>query len=292
MSFACREIIRRHSRPLVPKPTGERPVLRRWERLDAVLFDVYGTLFISSSGEPGAGLPGGAGESVAAALAAAGAPFRGSADGAWEMFVGQVQREHEKARLGGRAHPEVDIVQIWGSVVAELAMRGWIEADAVVDPVVLAAEFEVRTNPVWPMPGLRAVLEGLLCAGKVLGLISNAQSYTVELFPALLGHSPEELGFGEDLQFYSYRYGFAKPGRELYLLAAAALRRRGIPVERSLYVGNDMRNDIVPAAAVGFRTALFAGDARSLRRRPDEANCAGIVPDLVVTDLRELLDCI
>jgi len=53
-----------------------------------------------------------------------------------------------------------------------------------------------------------------------------------------------------------------------------------------------MRNDMGPAARLGFRTALFAGDARSLRRREGDPWCAGIVPDLVVTDLVDLLHCV
>jgi putative hydrolase of the HAD superfamily len=123
-------------------------------------------------------------------------------------------------------------------------------------------------------------------------VVSNAQFYTPEAFPALVRQTLAELGFAHDLQFYSYQHGRAKPGEALYRLAAASLQRRGILTERALYVGNDMRNDIAPAARLGFRTALFAGDARSLRRREGDPLCAGVVPDLVVTDLIDLLHCV
>ncbi|MEQ8837627.1 MAG: HAD family hydrolase, partial [Lacipirellulaceae bacterium] len=57
----------------------------------------------------------------------------------------------------------------------------------------------------------------------------------------------------------------------------------------TLYVGNDMRNDIWPAAKVGFKTALFAGDERSLRLREDEPNRdQRPEPDAVVTELDQL----
>jgi putative hydrolase of the HAD superfamily len=129
-------------------------------------------------------------------------------------------------------------------------------------------------------------------AGKKLGLVSNAQFYTPEAFPALIRRSLADLGFERDLLCFSYQHGRAKPGTGLYRLAAAALHGRGIAPERVLYVGNDMRNDIAPAARLGFRTALFAGDARSLRLRAGDPLCAGVVPDLVVTDLTDLLHCI
>jgi putative hydrolase of the HAD superfamily len=59
-----------------------------------------------------------------------------------------------------------------------------------------------------------------------------------------------------------------------------------------LYVGNDMLHDVLPAAAMGFRTALFAGDRRSLRRREGDARVASVTPDVVVLQLRDLLSCV
>lgn len=52
-----------------------------------------------------------------------------------------------------------------------------------------------------------------------------------------------------------------------------------------------MLNDVVPAAKLGFRTALFAGDQRSLRW----VNCPGwsaVAPDLVLTGLDQLPRCL
>ena len=40
---------------------------------------------------------------------------------------------------------------------------------------------------------------------------------------------------------------------------------------------------------VGFKTALFAGDGRSLRPRESDDRCRGLSPDLIVTDLRQLI---
>jgi putative hydrolase of the HAD superfamily len=51
-----------------------------------------------------------------------------------------------------------------------------------------------------------------------------------------------------------------------------------------------MRNDIVPAARVGFQTVLFAGDRRSLRlRENDHSLDRSVVPDLIVNDLQHPL---
>ena len=51
MTVSPRDIIRAHCRPRDPLPTDATPVLRPLAGLRAVLFDVYGTLLISASGE-------------------------------------------------------------------------------------------------------------------------------------------------------------------------------------------------------------------------------------------------
>ena len=53
-----------------------------------------------------------------------------------------------------------------------------------------------------------------------------------------------------------------------------------------------MLNDIAAAAAVGFCTALFAGDQRSLRLRTNDKRVGNVQPDLVLTELPQLIDCL
>ena len=45
-------------------------------------------------------------------------------------------------------------------------------------------------------------------------------------------------------------------------------------------------------AGTGMRTALFAGDARSLRMRETDPRVNGVDPDIVLTDLDQLIDCL
>jgi putative hydrolase of the HAD superfamily len=91
------------------------------------------------------------------------------------------------------------------------------------------------------------------------------------------------------LLFFSWKEGHAKPSAVMFERAKAVLLDMGIPETSVLYVGNDMRNDIWPAASVGFDTALFAGDRRSLRQRKHDHRCKGRLPDMVITDLFQLV---
>ena len=141
------------------------------------------------------------------------------------------------------------------------------------------------------MPHLQQCLEELGRAGVVLGIVSNAQFFTRPLLEALLGRPADQWGFCPGLQFYSYQHQVAKPSTRLHALAGERLGERGIVPADVLYVGNDLLNDVTPARSVGFHTALFAGDARSLRWREGDRRVAGVSPEVVLTDLAQIGQC-
>jgi len=288
-------LVRAWSRPAEPQPTGLQPRLAKLGCVRAVLFDIYGTLFVSALGEIG-------GESAAApesafldALGKLGLRFPNHlADKGIEVLRGTIERIHAEARQRGVDWPEVDIVEVWQRTLTEFSRQGLLQGP-VPDRArlaVLAVEFEVRVNPVWPMPGAADTIKRLAAAGLKLGIISNAQFYSLALFPALLGGDLDELGFDPALRFFSFQHGVAKPSLAMFQKAAEALGSMGVATDEALYVGNDMVNDIEPAGRVGFRTGLFAGDARSLRLQEQEPACQQTVPDIVLTELSQIVDCI
>jgi putative hydrolase of the HAD superfamily len=293
MSDPFAAIFRNHFRPLEPLATGVEPVLAELRGIRAVLFDLYGTLVISGSGEVGTAAAS-CDEAMAGALGAVGLQAARPLDGAAELLFERIRASHERDRAAGVDYPEVQIADVWREVLAALASRGALDAAAVasVDLRRLAVEYEGRANPCWPMPGAAECLAALRAGGMLLGIVSNAQFYALSLFPSLWGGSAEQCGFDPALQFYSFQYGRAKPGTALFETAREALRARGVEPSATLYVGNDVLNDVGPASMVGFRTALFAGDARSFRRREDEPSLAGVRPDLLLTALAQLERCV
>ena len=143
------------------------------------------------------------------------------------------------------------------------------------------------------MPGLVDTLNELHQRGLKISIISNAQFYTPLLFDALIGKSLSELNICTDCAIWSYILKEGKPSQRLYELSANHLFKiYQIDPNQVLYVGNDIRNDIWPAQSVGFKTALFAGDKLSLRRRKDDPQCKRIEADLEITQLHQLLDCL
>jgi len=239
-----------------------------------VLFDLYGTLWASAAGDLDHRDPDriAAPPALGELLARSGCGRDPSALA--RELAAAVREEHERLRAQGADHPEVRIEALWARL---LGLEDPAQARA------FAVEYEALVNPVWPMPGLRAVLDALRRRGLALGILSNAQFYTPSLFECFLGAAPRELGFAEELCLYSFELGLAKPSARLFALARQRLLARGIRPSRVLMVGNDARRDLAPARAAGFRTALFAGDARSLRGA-EEAEAA----DAVLNELAQL----
>lgn len=278
----CAELIRELSQPLEPLATGVEPRLPRLEGVRAVLLDVYGTLLISASGDISVATGAARGDAAEAALRDAGAAVSVPGETIVERLH-QTIHDHHAALANQTDYPEVDILEVWRAVVRDLCGP---ETD--VDLPRLATAYECRVNPVWPMPGAADCLAALRSAGLALGVVSNAQFFTPVALETLLGASLAELGFADDLCEWSYRRLRAKPGLFLYERAAEKLAAHGVPPDATLYVGNDMRNDVAPAARLGFRTALFAGDARSLRWREDDPAARAVRPDAVLTRLEQI----
>ena len=138
------------------------------------------------------------------------------------------------------------------------------------------------------MPYLKQMLHECRELNLLIGIISNAQFFTPCLFDWFLESNLEDLGFEPDITLFSFQFGRAKPSGYLFQLAANRLKQRGLSAREVLYLGNDMLNDIYPAQKAGFKTALFAGDVRSLRLRKDHTKCKNLSADLVITRLDQL----
>lgn len=271
------EVIRKNSKEMFPIETGIKEKGRIDERIKSVLFDVYGTLFVSGSGDISISEKEAHERELARVLLKYGIEMDPHI--AYSSYINCIKMEHERLKFRGIDYPEVKIDMIWKNVLN----IGIFKARKV------AIEYETMVNPVWPMPGAYELLSQLKMKGVELGIISNAQFYTPVMFEALMGIPIYKLGFNNKLVFFSYRYSTSKPSLNMFKLACENLRKIGLKPENTIYVGNDILNDIKPAIEVGFKSVLFAGDKRSLRLREDDSRCFDITPDIIVTSLINIL---
>jgi putative hydrolase of the HAD superfamily len=265
---------------LAPIPTGLPPVLDFDGRIEAILFDIYGTLFISGSGDIGIAANARCQDEKLDALLTD-FSLSLSPQRLQQTLFSKIEEEHGKLRSRGVDYPEVEIDRIWMDV---------LDSRDVARARDFAVRYEMIVNPVYPMPHLKRMLAACRANQIRMGIISNAQFFTPYLFDWFLGDGLETLGFDVGLLYFSHEHGRAKPSPVFFFRAAEKLAQTGIAPASVLYLGNDMLNDIYPARAAGFKTALFAGDRRSLRLRKEDERCRELVPDLVITDLNQLGD--
>lgn len=273
-----REYIKSVLKPLEAIPVDVDPKLRELHGVRAVVFDIYGTLLISEAGGPDLSV---APTALHSMEEISRRMKSGDGEALLDAYREGISSRQEIRRAEGIDHPEVDIREVW----KELAQRFSAKEEEVES---LAIGFECGVNPVWPMPHAGRVLEELKRNGVKLGIISNAQFYTPIIMEAFFGTSLEDCGFDEGWSVFSFELLEGKPSTVLFENLREHAAADGFSAEEILYVGNDFDKDVVPAAKVGFRTCLFAGDARSLRLGGREWEVAVEIADVVVTDLEQI----
>ena len=287
---------------LEPIPTHLSPRYSRDNSIKAVLLDIYGTLLISESGDIDESKI--TTENLKRAFEAAHIPLN-TENGQHEhqilrhllrSFTLSIQQYHKTMRENNVPFPEVDIIRIWEDVVSCAMRQRLIKKDGREHIKCLTFVFEVLSNRVYPMPGMKEIIAKFNNNNTVLGIVSNAQFYTPIIMNYFLYQSNGAdyiKGIDPALQVFSYKEGVAKPEIRLYQkVQRALLEKHGIQPDECLFVGNDMYKDIYPAHKAGMKTALFAGDERSLRLRKEKPEIRNLEPDFVITKLDQLIEVI
>lgn len=291
------DIIQSSCPELKPLPTGTEPRLNKLRNVKAVLFDIYGTLFVSGSGDVGTASATNTAEALTQALVVSG--FEGDLELAGrigkDMLKSEIIEWHTVARETGTDFPEVEISKVWKKIIDSMQSTETLKSSQTDFDQIrrLAVEYECRVNPVFPMPESLETIEQLKNKGLALGIVSNAQFYTPLLFNAFFEKDIPSCGFTPECCIWSYKELKAKPSATLFPKVEKFLQlQHNISLKETVYVGNDMLNDIFCAKQAGCQTVLFAGDQRSLRLRETDERCIGLEPDAVITSLTELLDII
>ena len=284
---------------LQPLPTTFCPNLKTDSPypIKAVIFDIYGTLLISASGDiDQASL---SKENLQKAMQAGGFDSNSCKPEVCDFLIGQlktkIESQHNELQSKGHPFPDVNIFRVWKEMFQEAEMEGLLQLkgnESWADTIMV---FELLSNKVYPMPGMKEILFWIRNKGIPMGIVSNAQFYTPVIMNYFLTSefSPkQEIAlFDKDLSVFSYKELRAKPDTALFDKFIPILKEKyGTAPNEAIFVGNDMLKDIVTAKDSGLRTVLFAGDDRSLRIREDDQRVRGYFPDFIINDLAQLKD--
>jgi putative hydrolase of the HAD superfamily len=268
--------------------------------IKACLFDIYGTLLISSSGDINAFHI--KTKNLKKAFDATGIQVNNSFKDEsavlfliLDVFRKLIANYHEESKQNNIPYPEIEVREIWKEVLYIAKKNRYITVENNFDTTLLTLVFELVNNKVFPMPGMVEVIEKIKEKEMPLGIISNAQFYTPVIMnyfiTGKLNDDENVVNFNTDLQFFSYKFGRAKPDTYLFDKVVPVLSEKyGIKPHEIIFVGNDLLKDVLPAHRVGLKTVLFAGDKRSLRLRQDDHKVNGIKPDFVITDLMQIFE--
>ncbi|MEE9496863.1 MAG: hypothetical protein V3V39_10085, partial [Desulfobacterales bacterium] len=166
------QLITDYLAPMSPLPTSITPGGGLVGKIQCVLFDIYGTLFISGSGD--------------ISVARKASPLSQKLEHLVHKYdvgktpqalVGElhdtIEIKHRQLRDNGIDYPEIEIDEIWQQILG-------------IDDIQLtrkfAIEYELIVNPVYPMPHLESLLAACRQQNLAMGIISNAQFFTPLLF--------------------------------------------------------------------------------------------------------------
>jgi FMN phosphatase YigB (HAD superfamily) len=236
-----------------PPPPSSSPA-----RIRAVIFDIYGTLLSAAAG--GVKPDPFADPILREILRENG--FDPPSSPSTELHNAVLR--HHAAK--GLAFPEVDLRTLWREI---------LHPDESTDMTALVIALEQSWHPASPIPGALQAVRRLSRSGLSLGLLSNAQSNTLHALGDIANL------FAPELSILSYQHGIAKPSPALFEILTERLAGRSITPSETLFIGNDPLQDIAPAAAHGFKTALFTGHSNSHR----EGHCT---PDFIIRHWSEI----
>ena len=291
--------IRELSKPLPPVDAKVQPKLKQLDNIKAVVFDFYGTMFVSATGDTlveSVDDKRNKAMSMALKTVFPNLDSYPSSSKVVELYIQEIESQKQLMRDNGIDYPEIQITDIWMGIINKLKNEG-IKLPDLDDELhtleKLTIEFEMRDNPTWPMPELKNTLDDLYDRNLILGILSNSQFYTPLIYEAHFEVTPVQDVFDINLCIWSFEEKLCKPSLSFYeQLVRSATDHYELEPQNILYVGNDMLKDIYPAHHFGFKTALFAGDSRSLKWRKDDDRCRNLEPDLIITNISQILDCI
>lgn len=199
----------------------------------------------------------------------------------------------------GEKYPEIPQEKVWEGIIKKLMQNEYVINTSFYGPIeeyaVKIAYFYHRSLQV-AAPGkgaTEAVLE-LKAMNVWQGLLADGQVYSpLELQRGLAAQDPMcvlDFCIPQSRRVLSSGVKARKPSERLFKEMLRRLRDAGIEPGETLHVSNDLPNDLVPAKRHGFLTALYAGDRHSLRAPPELINDKSLRPNLLLTDLTQVVE--
>lgn len=196
----------------------------------------------------------------------------------------------------GDKNPELASEKVWEAIVQKLQKKDYVIDQAQYGSAAdfakkVAFFFHLALQGANAYPGATKAFVELGNRGLVQGLLGNGQCFTpAQLNWALVSQAgcDPDLLISKDLCVLSGMVGSRKPSGRLFQAALEAVKARGLTPDQVLHVGSRLRDDLLGARKVGFKTALFLGDKASAQVDSEDLKNPETRPDVLLTELSQV----
>ncbi len=219
----------------------------------------------------------------------------------WQSMINQYTDYHKRLSMVGTKRngdlTEADLVDIWEAIISRLFDKGYTyDVDFYGDvrqfSEKVAYFFHANLQGVEARGGAVQAMHDLHAIQIQQGLLADGQSFTfTQLLRALSqqGTLPRLADmFHPNAVLFSYELGIRKPSRSLFELTVERLRVAGFRPEEVLHISCRLKTDLVPAKAVGMRTALLVAEASGLEAPQTLLKNPATRPDRLLTGLQQV----
>jgi FMN phosphatase YigB (HAD superfamily) len=219
----------------------------------------------------------------------------------WQSMIHQYTEYHQRLSMAATRRngdlTDADLVDIWEAIISRLFDKGYtydvgFYGDLRPFSEKVAYFFHSNLQGVEARPGAVQAMQDLHAIEVRQGLLADGQSFTfTQLLRALTqqGTLPRLADmFHPNAVLFSHELGIRKPSRSLFELAVERLRVAGFRPEEVLHVSCRLKTDLVPAKAVGMKTALLAAEASGLEAPLTLLRDRATRPDRLLTDLHQV----
>jgi hypothetical protein len=203
------------------------------------------------------------------------------------------------AGSGGEKFPEVRGELAWTDILKKLRDYTFdVLTYGSLDDLAkkMAYFYHASIQGAGAYPGAAETVRMIAEGGRPQGLLADGQAFTPGQLQRCLRQQEPDLDLNAAmppvLRVLSSEKKARKPSDTLFKAAVQALAAKGIRPDQTLHVGSNLTRDIAPAKKHGFRTALFAGDRHSLVATPEQLKDPAFRPDVLVTELPQVLEVI
>jgi putative hydrolase of the HAD superfamily len=206
----------------------------------------------------------------------------------FNIFIEAINTVHKRKIAKGVAYPEVKIENIWLMLLNSIGYK--LKQNEMKKFCFKIAKEHENLIPRYLYPNTVEILTYLKKSNIYLGIISNAQFYTILDMKTLLKKNKCKYSFDEifnkKLCFYSYKEGYSKPNLGSFNKLKKELSKLKIKPQETLYVGNDMLNDIYASNKAGLKSCLTINKETKYRKRQLKSK---IKPNYKINNLNQII---